>query len=364
MSAHINELDVIDVSKTYSGAQALHPTSLTVANSEFVTILGPSGCGKSTLLRMITGISSPSGGKILLREQDITHVPPEKRDIAIVFQSYALFPHMSVRDNILFGLKMKKLDKQERMRRFDHVVSICGLTALIERSPRQLSGGQQQRVALARALVMQPALLLLDEPLSNLDAKLRESLRDDLLALHKNTGSTTLYVTHDQSEAMSMSDRIIVMNNGRVVESGNPRALYMHPQKRFTAMFFGHTNLLPVHAEGDHARLPWGDLVALSSKAFGEGEISIRPECLSVVEDPSGQATVEHVTFMGADVFYDLRLGEHRLRTRQNSNGAPIDVGVSVTFTIDTAVSLLEKEEQVEQPASSCPQPSNGETAQ
>jgi putative spermidine/putrescine transport system ATP-binding protein len=343
MPALKNELDVLDISKHYSGVEALSPTSLSVANGEFVTILGPSGCGKSTLLRMITGITLPSGGQILLQGRDITHLPPEKRDIAIVFQSYALFPHMSVRNNILFGLKMKKLGKQEQLRRFEHVVTICGLGDLVSRYPKQLSGGQQQRVALARALVMQPALLLLDEPLSNLDAKLRESLRDDLLALHRSTGSTTLYVTHDQSEAMSMSDRIIVMDKGRVVESGRPRDLYLKPQKRFTALFFGHTNLVPVEAEGTLATLPWGIVLPLDQAARGKGEISLRPECISVFPDAAGDAVVRQVTFMGPDIFYDLQIGDHCLKSRQGSNGVPLEVGARVNVHIEGTATLLEQ---------------------
>ncbi|MCM5559869.1 ABC transporter ATP-binding protein [Pleomorphomonas sp. JP5] len=343
MTTQAHELDVLDVSKAFVGTRALLPTSFAVKKGEFVTILGPSGCGKSTLLRIITGITEPSGGRILLRDRDITRLPPERRDIAIVFQSYALFPHMSVADNILFGLKMKRVPKEERRRRFDQVVAICGLESLVTRSPRQLSGGQQQRVALARALVVQPALLLLDEPLSNLDAKLRETLREELMALHKRTGSTTLYVTHDQSEAMSMSDRIIVMKDGQVVESGAPRSLYMRPRQRFTALFFGHTNIVPVDVDGDRARLPWGGAVALIEKASGRGEISLRPECLSLVADPAGPGVVDAAVFMGADVHYTVRIGDHLLRVRRGS-AAPLAEGTRVSVTVDAPVSLLAAE--------------------
>lgn len=343
MTTQAHELDVADVSKAFVGTRALLPTSFSVGKGEFVTILGPSGCGKSTLLRIITGITEPSGGRILLRGKDITRLPPERRDVAIVFQSYALFPHMSVADNILFGLKMKRVPKEERKRRFAQVVAICGLESFITRSPRQLSGGQQQRVALARALVVQPALLLLDEPLSNLDAKLRETLREELIALHRRTGSTTLYVTHDQSEAMSMSDRIIVMKDGQVVESGAPRALYMRPRQRFTALFFGHTNIVPVDADGARARLPWGGSVALAETANGRGEISLRPECLTLAADPSGVGVVDAATFMGADVHYTVRIGEHRLRVRHGS-ATPFVEGARVSVTVDAPVSLLAAE--------------------
>lgn len=343
MTTQAHELDVVDVSKAFVGTRALLPTSFAVKKGEFVTILGPSGCGKSTLLRIITGITEPSGGRILLRGRDITRLPPERRDIAIVFQSYALFPHMSVADNILFGLKMKRVPKDERKRRFDQVVAICGLESLVTRSPRQLSGGQQQRVALARALVVQPALLLLDEPLSNLDAKLRETLREELMALHRRTGSTTLYVTHDQSEAMSMSDRIIVMKDGEVVESGAPRSLYMRPRQRFTALFFGHTNIVPVEVNGDRARLPWGGSVALVEKASGRGEISLRPECLALAADPTGPAVVDAAVFMGADVHYTIRIGDRLLRVRHGST-APFAEGTRVSVTVDTPVSLLAAE--------------------
>jgi putative spermidine/putrescine transport system ATP-binding protein len=337
----MDELDLIDVSKAYTGAQALHPTSLTVARGEFVTLLGPSGCGKSTLLRIITGITEPSGGRVLLSGRDITTAAPERRDIAIVFQSYALFPHMSVADNILFGLKMKRVPKPERQQRYDQVVAMCGLEALVARAPRQLSGGQQQRVALARALVMHPALLLLDEPLSNLDAKLRESLRDDLLSLHRQTGSTTLYVTHDQAEAMSMSDRIVVMNRGEVVETGTPRALYLTPKTRFTALFFGQTNILPVVAEGDRLRLPWGASAPLAERATGAGEVSLRPECVTLRPDAAGPAVVEDASFMGADVYYTLRVGAHTLRVRHGSHQATLAQGDAVALSIDTPLTLL-----------------------
>ncbi len=337
-----SELVLDGIEKAYGQFHALHPTHLAVGRSEFVTILGPSGCGKSTLLRIVTGITTPTGGRIILRDQDITHFPPEKRDIGIVFQSYALFPHMTVADNIRFGLKMKKIPADERKRRFDHVISICDLGHLVNRNPRDLSGGQQQRVALARSLVMEPALLLLDEPLSNLDAKLRETLRDDLLALHRQTGATSLYVTHDQAEAMSMSDRVIVMNFGRVVEIGTPRELYLTPKTRFTAEFLGHTNVIAVDARGLDAGLPWGDRIRLTVPADGPGNISLRPESLRIIPDPEGPALVRDLIFLGADVIYTLGLNDLTLRARRDSGDEVLEQGTRVRLAATAAAHLLD----------------------
>ncbi|GGG66538.1 ABC transporter ATP-binding protein [Salipiger pallidus] len=326
-------LSLTAITKRYTEAPVLFPTSLEVQTGEFVTILGPSGCGKSTLLRIITGIIEPTGGTVRLDGTDVTHLPPERRDMAIVFQSYALFPHMSVGDNIRFGLKMKRIPRAEADRRFDHVVGICGLTPLLRRMPRHLSGGQQQRVALARALVMQPTLLLLDEPLSNLDAKLRDSLREDLLELHRETRSTSLYVTHDQTEAMSMSDRIILLNEGRVVETGTPRDLYLDPKMRFTAEFLGQTNIVPVTAEGRSAGTPWGQAIALRAPAHGPSQVSLRAEALRISPDTSGPATVTELQFLGADVLYSVDCGGHAFRVRRDSDAPLIDRGTRVDIS-------------------------------
>lgn len=337
-------LHLRSIAKSYGPDVALHPLDLAIEDGEFLTILGPSGCGKSTLLRIVMGITEPTGGQLWLRGRDITRVAPERRDIAMVFQSYALFPHMSVARNISFGLRMKGVPAAEQRRRTAHVVEICGLGALVERSPRDLSGGQQQRVALARALVLEPSLLLLDEPLSNLDAKLRETLRDELLALHRKTGSTSLYVTHDQAEAMSMSDRVVVMDRGRILEIGTPRELYLAPRTRFTAQFLGLTNIIPVDAHGVSACLPWGQVVPLARPHQGAGEVSLRPESLDMRPDDAGNATVRDLSFHGADILYTLDCAGQALRTRRGSGEPLLAPGSRVAIEARGGAHVLEAE--------------------
>nr|WP_234908449.1 ABC transporter ATP-binding protein [Rhizobium rhizogenes] len=338
-------LEIKDITKDYGTSRALHPVSIDVERGEFVTILGPSGCGKSTLLRILMGISRPSAGEIHLAGQRIDALPPEARDIAMVFQSYALFPHMSVGKNLAFGLRMKRVAKPERARRIEHAIDICNLTGLTERMPRQLSGGQQQRVALARAIVMQPSLLLFDEPLSNLDAKLRDTLRHELVELHRRIGATSIYVTHDQAEAMAMSDRIVVMNAGRVVETGTPQQLYRAPKNAFTASFLGQTNLLSVTAEGAKARLPWGEIIALDANAIGPARISVRPETISVSSDDCAPGIVTSVSFMGANVLYTVTVGDMTLKVTQASNDALLGPGTHVAISFQGAAHLLDERE-------------------
>ncbi|AVH44739.1 ABC transporter ATP-binding protein [Agrobacterium tumefaciens] len=338
----MSELEISNICKDYGASRALHPVSIAVERGEFVTILGPSGCGKSTLLRILTGISQPSGGEIRLGGKRIDQAPPEARDIAMVFQSYALFPHMSVAKNLGFGLKMKKVAKDERVRRIAHALDICNLTGLVDRMPRQLSGGQQQRVALARAIVMQPSLLLFDEPLSNLDAKLRDTLRHELTELHRRIGATSLYVTHDQAEAMAMSDRIVVMNAGRVVEIGTPLELYRAPKHAFTAGFLGQTNLLPVSAEGQQAQLPWGQFVTLDRVAAGNVQISVRPENIHIRADQAGEGTVSAVSFMGANALYTVEIGGRQIRVSQSGAETLIDAGQRVALQFPGSVHLLD----------------------
>ncbi|WP_425960638.1 ABC transporter ATP-binding protein [Rhizobium nepotum] len=338
----MSELKISNISKDYGLSRALHPVSIAVERGEFVTILGPSGCGKSTLLRILTGISQPSGGEIRLGGKRIDQAPPEARDIAMVFQSYALFPHMSVAKNLGFGLRMKKVPREERARRIAHALEICNLAGLVDRMPRQLSGGQQQRVALARAIVMQPSLLLFDEPLSNLDAKLRDTLRHELTELHRRIGATSLYVTHDQAEAMAMSDRIVVMNAGRVVEIGTPLELYRAPKHAFTAGFLGQTNLLPVSADGTKAQLPWGQCVTLDAMAAGAAQISVRPENIHISADEAGVGTVSAVSFMGANALYTVEIGGSQIRVSQSGAENLIDAGQRVALQFPGSVHLLD----------------------
>ncbi|HZG13832.1 MAG TPA: ABC transporter ATP-binding protein [Candidatus Bathyarchaeia archaeon] len=235
-----------NVEKQFADQTVIPPFSLEIIGGEFLTLLGPSGCGKTTLLRMIAGFEQPSSGEIFLDGKPIKDVPAYKRDMNLVFQHYALFPHMSVEENILFGLKMKKVPSNEQKRRLDEVLSLTHLTELRKRKPAQLSGGQQQRVAIARAVINNPKVLLLDEPLGALDYQLRKNLQLELKNLQKNLGITFIYVTHDQEEAMSMSDRIAVMNRGVIEQLGTPQEIYLRPSSLFVAKFIGENNVFTV----------------------------------------------------------------------------------------------------------------------
>jgi ABC-type Fe3+/spermidine/putrescine transport system ATPase subunit len=237
-------LRLAGLTRRFEGYLAVDGVSLDVADGEFLTLLGPSGCGKTTTLRMIAGFLNPDTGDIWFGDKRMTEVPPHQRNTAMVFQSYALFPHMSVADNIGFGLMMRKVAKAERDRRVAEAIEIVSLTGLEKRKPGQLSGGQQQRVALARAIVTRPDILLFDEPLSNLDAKLRERVRIEIRDLQKRLGITSIYVTHDQDEALVMSDRIVVMNKGRIEQIGEPGSIYRRPKTAFVADFLGLANIV------------------------------------------------------------------------------------------------------------------------
>ncbi|MCK0151562.1 ABC transporter ATP-binding protein [Marivita sp. S6314] len=248
------------ISKRFGDAVALENLSLDIAQGEFVTFLGPSGCGKSTTLRILGGFERPDTGRVILDGEDVTNQPPEKRHVNMVFQDYALFPHMTVQQNIAFALELKGMDKAAIKRRLDEIMSFLELDGFGDRYPGQLSGGQRQRVALARALAPDPALLLLDEPLGALDAKLRGQVQRELKSIQQQTHKTFFFVTHDQEEALTMSDRIVVMNKGRVEQDGTPEDLYFHPQSRFVAEFIGETNLLSGKmrgVDGDAVVMDW-----------------------------------------------------------------------------------------------------------
>ncbi|WP_055105493.1 ABC transporter ATP-binding protein [Paenibacillus ihumii] len=236
-------IELAEVEKSFGGQVVVHPLSLTIREGEFLTLLGPSGCGKTTILRMIAGFEQPTSGKIMLDGKDLTHLPPNRRDLNLVFQHYALFPHMTVEDNIAFGLKMKKFPLKEQRQRVEEAVAMTQLTPLVKRYPHQLSGGQQQRVAIARAIANKPKVLLLDEPLGALDLQLRKNLQSELKQLQRSLGITFVYVTHDQEEAMMLSDRIVIMNNGQVEQIGTPREIYATPSTLFSATFVGENNI-------------------------------------------------------------------------------------------------------------------------
>lgn len=308
------------VSKHFGNTVALDNLTLDIARGEFVTFLGPSGCGKSTTLRILGGFERPSSGRIILDGEDVTLQPPEKRHVNMVFQDYALFPHMTVRQNISFGLELMGMDRQAIGRRQDEIMAFLELDAYGDRYPGQLSGGQRQRVALARALAPDPALLLLDEPLGALDAKLRGQVQMELKSIQQRTNKTFVFVTHDQEEALTMSDRIVVMNNGRVEQDGTPEELYFHPSTRFVAEFIGETNLLAGEMrgrEGDKIMMDWFGQ-ALSGRAPGHvpniGEAitaSVRLEKLGFYPDRPASAnavrgTVVAKTFLGSRLAVDL----------------------------------------------------------
>jgi spermidine/putrescine transport system ATP-binding protein len=324
---HAGEIIVERVTKRFGELAAVHDVSLTIPGGEFFSMLGPSGCGKTTTLRMIAGFETPDEGRILLQGADVTGVPPAKRNVHMVFQAYGLFPHMTVAENIAFGPKIKKLERAETRDRVAEVVHTVRLAGLEDRRPGQLSGGQQQRVALARALVNRPAALLLDEPLGALDLKLRKEMQLELKALQQRTGTTFVYVTHDQEEAMTMSDRIAVMNAGVVEQLATPRELYQRPATPFVAGFIGTSNLLELRVdrreEGLLAmELSDGQRILAVEPSGGVGEeritITVRPEWIKLARGRVGDrachvgGTVVEVVYLGSvtQMIVLLRTGE------------------------------------------------------
>jgi spermidine/putrescine transport system ATP-binding protein len=283
-------IELRSITKRFGDAVAVDDVSLSIAAGEFLTLLGPSGCGKTTILRMISGFETPTSGAVLLEGKDVTHEPPYRRDVNQVFQSYALFPHLSVAGNIGFGLKMKRLGRTERRKRVGEAIELVDLAGLENRKPAQLSGGQKQRVALARAIVNHPKVLLLDEPLAALDAKLRRAMQIELKHLQRRLGMTFVFVTHDQEEALTMSDRIAVMNAGRIEQLGEAADVYHRPTSAFVANFIGQTNLLDATViSPSRVRTAQGlDLTLnLNGQTSGTMTLSIRPEKLQLL--PAGQ---------------------------------------------------------------------------
>ena len=284
------------VSKQFGTTTALDDITLEIGAGELFFLLGPSGCGKSTLLRLIAGLHGPTSGRVLFNGRDVTALGTDKRHAVMCFQSYALWPHMTVRENVNFGLDVRKVDRAERDRRVDEVLNLVQMMPRADRRPNQLSGGQQQRVALARALAVKPDCLLLDEPLSNLDAALRLEMRTEIRRICKTAGFTTIYVTHDQKEALSVADKIAVLKDGRVTQVGTPADLYHRPVSAFVAGFIGQTNILPgkiVGRDGDTVRVdtPAGPVTAAKVDGMPGGDavqLSIRPEVMRVVRDGPG----------------------------------------------------------------------------
>ncbi len=318
-----DDLEVRGAIKRYGNVTALGGVSLRVEQGEFLTLLGPSGCGKSTLLGLIAGSLEPDAGIIQIGGRRVDILPSERRNIGMVFQSYALFPHLSVQENVAFGLRMRRVSEPEIKRRVADALEMVGLSSMFSRFPRQLSGGQQQRVALARALVIEPAVLLLDEPLSNLDARLREQLRDELRGLQSRLRTTSVYVTHDQSEALALSDRIAVMNGGRIIEVGSPLELYRTPKYRFTAEFLGNTNLIHASAEHGVLQLPWNERLPWHQSS-SQVLLSIRPEDIVLEPDPNGLGVIESSLFLGAWIEYLVRIGAQHLRVHVAGSGSSL----------------------------------------
>lgn len=318
------------LSKRYGAFTALNNCSLEVESGKLVTLLGPSGCGKTTLLRTIAGISSASEGDILFGDRVMNDVAAERRNIGMVFQTYALFPHMTVAKNLAFGLEMRRVPPSQQAARIARALRLVELEEQATRYPRQLSGGQQQRVALARAIVIEPDVLLFDEPLSNLDARLRETLRDDLRSLQRELGVTAVYVTHDQAEAMALADHIVVMRHGQIVEQGAPEALYRRPRFRYTAEFLGNTNIVEGTLQGGAVHLPWGAVCPAADRAVNNGKVlvSLRPEDMSISAGATGSShstgIVREITFLGADIRYVVDLGGSSLRVQQSGAGATV----------------------------------------
>ena len=326
----MSSVTIQNVTKSFGNTTVLENFDAVFADGEFITLLGPSGCGKTTMLRIIAGFEKPTSGSVLFDDRvvssDKVFIPPEKRDIGMVFQSYAVWPHMTVFDNVAYPLQIKKVDKATITKKVERVLDVVHLAQYRDRIPSQLSGGQQQRVALARALVAEPALLLLDEPLSNLDAKLRVSMRTEIRRIQQKLGITAIYVTHDQSEAMAISDQIIIMKKGVIAQMGSPMDIYYHPVDEFVADFIGEANFLKGLSKGmrDNACVVDVDgrecLVATDGafEAGRECEIVLRPEAIRIGETGMLPCKVELSCFMGSYQNYHVRVGDTLVKISDN----------------------------------------------
>ncbi|MBM3479617.1 MAG: ABC transporter ATP-binding protein [Alphaproteobacteria bacterium] len=313
------ELRVDGLSKRFGAAVALDGVDLAIRDGAFVALLGPSGCGKTTFLRLLAGLEAPSAGTIRIGGVDVTRLPPERRGLGMMFQSYALFPHMTVAGNLRFPLRMRALgDRAAQEAKVREALRLVRLEGLEERHPRQLSGGQQQRVALARALVADPPVLLLDEPLSNLDAQLRKDMQVELMELHRKIGLTTILVTHDQDEALSLADFVVLMRAGRIEQAGPPREIYARPATAFAARFLGAANLVPVVVRGDLAEVEGAGHVPVEAAQDGPRQLVLRQEDLALRDatragEASLPARVVAIAFHGPGLRVVVEAGPHRL---------------------------------------------------
>ncbi|MEJ8824552.1 ABC transporter ATP-binding protein [Variovorax humicola] len=350
-------IEIRGVSKSYGEASVLKSIDLNIAAGELVCFLGPSGCGKTTLLRTIAGFNPADSGDILINGRDVSSLPPNERQCGLVFQAYALFPHMTVRDNVGYGLRVRGWEKKKIAGRVDEMLQLVKLTALADRYPRQMSGGQQQRVAIARALAIQPDALLLDEPLSNLDAKLREEIRFELRTLIKSIGITTIFVTHDQEEAMVVGDRIVVMNQGVIDQVGTAQEIYRRPSTAFVAEFVGQNNLLPVTASPSttpgRARVEvagecFDVLCSAPLSAAQPMRLALRPEHITVTESPAPpgtpaiRCTVTLAAFLGATARYEVETAQGAmLKVSTPARELLLPVGQHVNLLLDLSRAVL-----------------------
>jgi iron(III) transport system ATP-binding protein len=358
---HIHLKNIV---KRFGALEAVSQVSLEIGDGELFTLLGPSGCGKTTILRLIAGFHKPDQGEVHFGDKEVSAVPPYQRKIGMVFQNYALWPHMTLFENVAYGLKLKKVPKKEMGERVEKVFSMVNLAGLEKRYPGQLSGGQQQRVALARALVLNPDVLLLDEPLSNLDAKIRQTVRAEIRKLQKELAITSIYVTHDQEEALTISDRIAVLDHGKVQQLGAPRDLYERPENPFVADFIGINNLLPGEVKGIEPesgwmmiQTPFGPIRCPHENRFRVGErclISVRPETATILgpdKKPEGEprnrlaGTVSFASYIGNTIRYDIELDRETIfkvdvQNPWNQQVFPIHERVNVYFPIPITLGI------------------------
>ena len=330
-------VDMTGLRRSYGDVHALDGLDLHIESAEMVVLLGPSGCGKTTALRILAGLERQDAGTISVGGRDLSSVSANKRDMGMVFQAYSLFPHLTVLDNVAFGLKLRGRSRSDRRSRAGDMLDLVGLAAHKDRYANQLSGGQQQRVALARALAIEPAVLLLDEPLSALDAKVRVQLRDEIRRVQLDVGTTTLFVTHDQEEALAIADRVGVMNAGRLEQLAPPAELYDSPKTPFVGEFVGLSNRIPARVEGETAHVLDTRLPLLAGSASGEGVALVRPEAVSLVADPNGHATIASVAFLGPVSRATATLSDGTLVVAQLASQAAMRLAIGERVRVEIA---------------------------
>jgi ABC-type Fe3+/spermidine/putrescine transport system ATPase subunit len=352
-----NSIELRGVEKRYGSSVALQPIDLDIREGEFFCLLGPSGCGKTTTLNIIGGFLEPSAGTVRIAGADVTKVPPNRRPVNTVFQSYALFPHLNVVDNVSFGLRMARVDKRERFRRASEALELVGLGTFAERQVSELSGGQAQRVAIARALVNKPKVLLLDEPLGALDLKLRKRLQTELALIQRHVGTTFVFVTHDQEEAMTLADRILILNDGRIEQVGTPEEIYRRPASLFAADFIGESNILRGSRDGDTFVLENGVVVPISARApGGVSSLVIRPEAMRIGKDGFVNAQVLSRGYLGSITRMVLQLDNSEVQVVSSLNDGDLhnlaEIGVEtgefvkLSWSMEAAHPMVEVHEE------------------